>query len=457
MPDHIYNLAEYISSSGDAYVRLHEKNQSCVSSASNVSKYTRYYSSCCHVTVNQQQLVEAFHNSMGLNTLLLGIREVSHNLFRNLNRVRVLDLSGARLPDLPDSICELTHLRFLDLSRNDIDHLPEKLSMLHNLQTLIINSNVRVFQFPTGMEKLPNLLHLDLGSSQPFVNPPGIKLLTNLETLCTIIVVGYYDPEVWRIGVPRELVNLRELRVTFRFGFLKDQEKEINNRDFLLNMKYLQKLELFWGSLKMKNAEDLLASFQPHTNVKHVVLQSYPGIKFPDWIGNPSFCKLEIVRLGGCYYCEFLPPLGQLPLLKYLRVEGEMEELKNIDGRFCGNFVDNGNRFPSLKTLELISLSQLERWTDLLDGDMPLLQELKIVYCQKLICLPTLKFLGSLQKLHIEFCRELQDFPDEKPPSVLNFLAILCSPLLLKACENENHKDWGKILKTAEEVEALQW
>ncbi|KAI3903479.1 hypothetical protein MKW98_032133 [Papaver atlanticum] len=446
LPEHVYRLAEYVSSSGDGYIKL-SKNNKRVSAPSNISEYARY-SSFCHVTMNQQ-MVEAFYKRTGLNTLLLfntRIGDVSRNLFLNLTRVRVLDLSNAGLSDLPDSICNMTHLRFLDLSKNDINQLPAMLSMLHNLQTLIIDSNVKVLQFPVGMEKLPNLRHLDLGSCQPFVRPPGIEQLTNLQTLRTITVVGRYLDEAWRTGVLRELVNLQELRVTFKFGNLDGKEQKTNNQDILMNMKHLRKLELFWHPMIIENADYLLASFMPHTNVKHLVLRSYGGIKFPAWLGNPSFSNLEIVKVCGCYSCEFLPSLGELPLLIYLRV-GEMSTLKYIDSGFCGNKLAN-ERFPSLKTLELVSLSNLERWTGLLDGDMPLLQELNIVGCLMLSSLPTLKFLGSLQKLRIEYCEKLQAFPDEKPPSKLNFLAILYCPLLLETCKDE--KDWGKMLETAE-------
>ncbi|KAI3914020.1 hypothetical protein MKW98_010832 [Papaver atlanticum] len=455
MPEHVYNLAEYISSSGDGYIKWCKTNKR-VSLPSNISKYARY-SSFCHVTVNQQ-MVEAFHKSMGLNTLLLfntRIGEVSCNLFLNLNLVRVLDLCNAGLSDFPDSICNMTHLRFLDLSKNDINEIPAKLSMLHNLQTLKIDSNERVFQFPAGMEKLLNLCHLDLESYQPFVNPPGIEQLTNLQTLRTCIVVGYYHDAVWRTGVLRELVNLQELRVTFKFGNLIGEEKETNYRDILINMKHLRKLDLFWYPMTIKHADNLLASFKPHTNVKHLVLHSCCGINFPAWLGNPSFSNLEIIKVCGCYSCEFLPSLGKLPLLKYLRV-GEMYKLEYIDRRFCGHNLSCDKRFPSLKTLELVSLSHLERWTGLLDGDMPLLQELNIVGCQMLNSLPTLKFLGSLRKLHFEYCEKLQAFPDEKPPNKLDSLVILYCPLLLETCKDEEHKDCAKMLKTTEEVEPLQ-
>ncbi|KAI3865210.1 hypothetical protein MKW92_026361 [Papaver armeniacum] len=392
MPEHVYNLAEYISSSGDGYII--GKNI--------VWSFFRW----CH----------AFHKSMGLNTLLLfntRIGEVSRNLFLNLNLVRVLDLCNAGLSDLPDSIYNMTHLRFLDLSKNNINELPAELSMLHNLQTLIIDSNERVFQFPAGMEKLPNLRYLDLDSYQPFVSPPGIEQLTNLQTLRTCIAVGYYHDEV---GEPSGIT----------------EEKETNYQDILINMKHLRKLELFWYPMKIKHADNLLASFKPHTNVKHLVLHSCCLINFLAWLGNPSFSNLEIIKVCGCYSCEFLPSLGKLPLLKYLQ------------------------RFPSLKTLELESLSHLEKWTGLLDGDMPLLQELNIVGCQILTSLPTLKFPSSLQKLHIKFCDKLQAFPDEKPPSKLNSLVILYCPLLLERCKDEEHKDWGNMLKTAEEVKPLQ-
>ncbi|OVA03879.1 Disease resistance protein [Macleaya cordata] len=314
----------------------------------------------------------------------------------------------------------LRRLRFLDLSMNYIKHLPETMSRLHNLQTLRIISHVKILRFPRDMGKLVNLRHLDLGIGyQAFLMPPGLEKLVNLQTLHAFTM----DGEFGRIEVLRKLVNLRSLLILKLENLWRD--KEMSKGDCLVDKKYLHNLELVWSYKQdAEIAESILSCLQPHTNLKHLKVLSYNGLIFPAWIGNPSFSNLETVQLCDSQNCEFLPPLGQLPLLKSLLIYGHMDELKYIDGEFCGNNMVKTKRFPSLKTLELRSLSCLETWAGLVDGDMPLLQELIIDSCDMLISLPTLQFLNSLQLLCISSCQKLQDFPDERPPSSLNSMVI---------------------------------
>ena len=76
----------------------------------------------------------------------------------------------------------------------------------------------------------------------------------------------------------------------------------------------------------------------------------------------------------------------------------------------------------SLKVLRLRSLPELESLPDCF-GNLPLLCELSIFFCSKLVCLPTSLSLISLQQLTI----------------------FGCHLDLEKRCEKETGEDWSKI------------
>ncbi|MCL7049810.1 hypothetical protein MKW94_008522 [Papaver nudicaule] len=449
MPDLVYDLVEFISSSGDAYIRWHELDEKRLSSSSRKSfEYARYSSLCC-TTVDERSF-EDLHKSKGLRTLLICIRHVTRHIHRipsdiflNLSQIRVLDLARAGLSEFPNSICHLLQLRFLDLSFNFIQDIPEGITMLNNLQTFIIKSEVTELKFPRNMGNLDNLFYLDLGVGYtPFVMPRGIGEITNLQALRAFAVDEMYG----RIEVLRELVNLRGSLVVLKLENLWNCKEE-NIKDCLINKKWINKLELVWNSWQSAAfAANTLARLEPHKNLKYLVVYRYGGIKFPNWVGDPSFSNLETIQLDTCENCEILPPLGQLPMLKSLRIHGPMLELQYIDSEFCGKNMGKTKRFPSLRTLTIRSLSNLERWGGLERGDMPLLQKLNIRSCEMLISLPTLRFLGSLQELHIQSCPKLQKLPDRSLPHSVNSLIIVDCPKLLESCRKK--WSWSKIIRT---------
>ncbi|XP_026416238.1 putative disease resistance RPP13-like protein 1 [Papaver somniferum] len=435
MPDHVHDLAEFISSSGDVYLRREGEKERRLSSSRKTSEHARHSLLYC-ATVDERSF-EDLHKSKGLRTLLVCIRDVTQrisipaDLFFKLWQIRVLDLSRAGLREFPDSICHLSQLRFLDLSFNSMRYLPEGITMLQSLQTLRTKSKVTELEFPRGMWKLVNLRHLDLGIDYtPFVMPQ-IGEITNLEALSAFAVDEMYG----KIEVLRGLVNLRGSLAILKLENLQNCKVE-NIKDCLIDKKGIDKLELVWNSgIGATAAENTLARLEPHTNLKHLVVERYAGVRFPTWVGDPSFSNIETIQLCGCVNCELLPPLGQLPMLKSLHIYGPMSELWDIDSDFCGNNIGKMKRFPSLRTLYLRSLYCLEIWTGLERGDMPLLQKLHIRSCGELFALPTLRFLGSLQELYIESCPKLQKLPDRRLPGSVSSLIIVDCPVLLESCK----------------------
>ncbi|OEL19273.1 hypothetical protein BAE44_0019708, partial [Dichanthelium oligosanthes] len=105
----------------------------------------------------------------------------------------------------------------------------------------------------------------------------------------------------------------------------------------------------------------------PPYNLEDLVLAGFFGWNFSTWIGTASYLpSLEGLQLIHCKSCEHLPPIGQLPNLKYLRIEGATAVTK-IGPEFIGCGVgDPGSTeavaFPKLERLIIKDMPNLEEW-----------------------------------------------------------------------------------------------
>ena len=140
------------------------------------------------------------------------------------------------------------------------------------------------------------------------------------------------------------------------------------------NMKdkrYMDELSLNWKEMISRDViqingviDNVLSRLQPHPNLKQLSIK-YPGVTFPDWLGDPSFLNLGSLELSGCENCSTLPPLGQLPCLEHLEISN-MKGVARVGSEFYGNsFSSLQPCFPSLQTLIIFIHGQL--------GDMVML------------------------------------------------------------------------------------
>ena len=114
--------------------------------------------------------------------------------------MRVLDLSGSPIEELPNSIGSLLHLRFLNLSSNSkIKRLPNSICELLNLESLILSGCSELEEIPEDIGNLINLRVLWITTQQTHM-PKGIGRLTALQCLCFL-----------------ECVNLKSLGEEFQF------------------------------------------------------------------------------------------------------------------------------------------------------------------------------------------------------------------------------------------------
>ncbi|WKA00307.1 hypothetical protein VitviT2T_018675 [Vitis vinifera] len=328
---------------------------------------------------------------------------VLHHLLPEMKCLRVLCLNNYRTTDLPHSIEKLKHLRYLDLSMTTIQKLPESVCNLYNLQTMMLSRCYWLVELPSRMEKLINLCYLDIRyTSSVKEMPSDICKLKNLHSLSTFIV-GQNGG--LRLGTLRELSG--SLVISKLQNVVCDRDAlEANMKD----KKYLDELKFEWDNEStdvggvMQNRRDILSSLQPHTNLKRLHINSFSGLSFPAWVGDPSFFNLVDLGLQNCNNCSSLPPLGQLPSLKHLSIL-QMKGVKMVGSEFYGNASSSNTikpSFPSLQTLRFERMYNWEKWLccGCRRGEFPRLQQLCINECPKLTGkLP--KQLRSLKKLEI--------------------------------------------------------
>ncbi|RZC18963.1 putative disease resistance RPP13-like protein 1 [Glycine soja] len=112
-------------------------------------------------------------------------------------------------------------------------------------------------------------------------------------------------------------------------------------------------------------------------------IEGYKGTRFPDWMGNSSYCNMTGLYLSDCDNCSMLPSLGQLPSLKDLEI-ARLNRLKTIDAE----------AFPVLKSLKIRDCPKLE---GSLPNHLPALTTLVIRNCEQLVSsLPTAPAIQSL-------------------------------------------------------------
>ncbi|KAJ1699187.1 hypothetical protein LUZ63_007699 [Rhynchospora breviuscula] len=275
--------------------------------------------------------------------------------FSYLQFLRVLDLNFWRAVELPESIGLLKYLQFLGLSGQS---LPDSICNLNNLQTLEVRTRSSHLTLPTKFGCMENLRHLIFSPWDVTMMPIGIGSLTNLQTLSAFAVSKGGSATLDELN---KLNNLRgELHIT-GLHHLLCQHVIDSMKPTLKNKEDLTHLTLRWSTVKSQTRNNdikLLKVLQPHINIKHVVVEGYRGVLFPSWFSDGHFSSLTYLKIDNCMNCRKLPAVGQLPVLKHLKLEG-LKHLQNVGDEFYGYCEVS---FPSLETLSFYDMPELERW-----------------------------------------------------------------------------------------------
>ncbi|KAG5234418.1 disease resistance protein [Salix suchowensis] len=394
----------------------------------------------------------SIHRAKGLRSLLIGNSgyrwdgAALPDVMKQLTCIRSLNLSRSSIEEIPKEVGKLIHLRHLNLEGcRKLVSLPETMCDLCNLQSLDVIGCLSLKELPLVIVKLIKLRHLGIHDSGVAFMPKGIERLTCLRTLDCFIVCGGGENESKAANL-RELKNLNHIGGSLEIRNLRGGIEDAAKAQ-LKNKKHLLCLEL---NFCFNHEDDILIEvLQPSSDLERLLICRYGGIVLPNWM--TALTTLQELELYDCGNLEVLPPLGRLPNLEFLKLQGV--GMRRLDAGFLG---ENANinegeiarvtAFPKLKTLMIWNLFKLEEWDGIErrvgEEDatttsifiMPQLQKLTILECPLLRALPDYVLAASLQELELYDCGNLE---------VLRIRG--CFNLSNRYGKEEKGEDWHKI------------
>ncbi|KAL5201252.1 hypothetical protein ABZP36_035606 [Zizania latifolia] len=323
----------------------------------------------------------------------------------HLKYLRILDVSSSDQIKLDKSVGVLRHLRYLGMCQREI---PEAICNMYKLQTLRNTYPIDMIFLPRNMKSLSNLRHLVLPRTLPFIIPSGIYRLTNLQSLSTFAVANSGSGAA-TLDEIKDINTLQgELCIMNLQNITHDRIWESKSTN--LSKKKLTHVELVWNPLpsykSIPHDEAVLESLRPPNCIQQLVISGFRGLNFSLWLGDQSLFSLQELELCKSYYCERLPPLGQLPNLKQLKLMS-LRKLRSIGPEFYGECKTS---FQCLETLTLHNLVSWEEWW--FPGShahcaFPRLRMIDIRGSHKLMRLP-LSNLQSLAAITVLSCSKLE-------------------------------------------------
>ncbi|KAJ4807064.1 NBS-LRR-like resistance protein [Rhynchospora pubera] len=336
------------------------------------------------------------------------INILQKKLSSNLKCLRSLDMSKCKVDNLHESIGNLIHLRYLNLSGSLLESLPESICKLLNLQTLNLDDCDNLKELPKGMCNLINMRHIFLSlnweewKGKDFDSmPPELGRLTSLQTLSRFAVA---KQDGCGISELKDLKLIGDLCISN----LEKVENGWDARDANLGNKVLRHLRLRWTD-NSANEEEVIMQLRPSNAIKSICIDGYNGSNLPNWVTEPSFEHLEMLKIYNCKVCVDLPQIATMPQLKSLYLVGldKVRDLKGLVG------VTNSVAFSSLELLHLLDMPELEKWFVVPNGSLTKLRELSITDCPKLKQI--LHLPSSLMRFELRNCGALMPLPPTVP------------------------------------------
>uniref|UniRef100_A0A0E0FBV1 NB-ARC domain-containing protein n=1 Tax=Oryza meridionalis TaxID=40149 RepID=A0A0E0FBV1_9ORYZ len=339
--------------------------------------------------------------------------------FKEINGLRVLSLYAASQDFLPHNFSKLIHLRYLRIQSHSDDSilLPNTLSRFCHLKVLDLEQWEGNSSLPTDMSRLRNLCFFHAGKELHF-NIPNVGKLMFLQELKKFHV----KKESTGFGL-QELAGLKELGGSLTLQNLENvkTKREADEAKLMLK-KNITELKLIWDSNRPQKEPaieaDILESLQPHPNIKHLCIKNNGSRDCPTWLrSNICIQMLQSLHLQGISWTR-LPPFGQIPHLKKLKLENIacMDQFGEAEFSHLSN-----QSFRNLKVIVFHSMPEFKKWSsgdycNLFNG----LEALEISKCPKLNELPFTTSLDSttqdsqsmfwfqnLHKLVIDDCPQL--------------------------------------------------
>jgi Leucine-rich repeat (LRR) protein len=304
--------------------------------------------------------------NLSINSIKVGDRRGLPAIINNLIKLRYLNLSGcikAMVPpaenqsgSLLNSISTLSNLEHLDLSENEeLSSIPESIGNLGKLHTLDLSGCFCLNELPDSIGKMVCLKVLNVGRCSPWFDTSRL----NVALLPHFVVHPSSDKYNSNI-ILLQPTNPDELTIE-RLKNVKSAEEA--QRIKLIEKQNIKELIFLWSESTVRFVDDkeVLEKLVPPSSVQILHISGYRSVSFPDWlmgIGQFLPCLLEI-DLSAFAECKNLPPFGELPNLRFLRLF-RMESLEewnmthSSDEEGANNLV-----FPKLETLRIMRCVKL--------------------------------------------------------------------------------------------------
>ncbi|XP_068310983.1 putative disease resistance protein RGA3 [Pyrus communis] len=378
-------------------------------------------------------------NLRTLTTFKWVITTISSEFILQLKCLRTLNLSGDWIDcnwfkELPEEIGQLIHLKHIDLSfNNGLKKLLDAICELYNLCTLRLFCCFSLGKLPDNMGRLISLKHLYIEGCPLMYLPKGIGRLTSLQALDTFVVCCGDKEEALQFEDLRTL-NLQGSLVVEVSGDVKDVS-EVEKAQ-LWDQKKLFHLGINCSGMHYRQTEssvEILDVLRPHKDLEALDILGHTGTSWPIWMA--SLNHLKIVTIVRWDKCEVLPPLGKLPSLEILTIDG-LDSVIKVGGEFLGiedqtSFKPSPALFPKLKELRLRGMVNWVEWEGV-EGWKKEESEITVMPC--------------LSYLEIYFCHNLKTLPDFlcKVP-LQNLIFNNCSSILVRRCKEGCGEEWPKI------------
>ncbi|KQK02682.1 disease resistance protein RGA2 [Brachypodium distachyon] len=346
-------------------------------------------------------------------------------LFKRFLLLRVLVLNYSLVQSIPDYIGKLIHLRLLNLDYTAISCVPKSIGFLKNLQVLSLRFCKDLHSLPLTMTQLCNLRSLWLLRTAISKVPKGIGKLMFLNEIVAFPVGGGSDnadvQDGWKLD---ELSSVSQIRYLHLVKL--ERAAHCSPNTVLTDKKHLKSLILEWTELgegsysenDVSNTENVLEQLRPPGNLENLWIHGFFGRRYPTWFGTTCLSSLMHLDLEDLRSCVDLPPLGRLPNLKFLRIEG-LYAVTKVGPEFvgcrkgdsaCNEFV----AFPKLECLVIADMPNWEDWSFLGEdesADAERGEDGAAEICKEDAQSARLQLLPRLVKLQLFYCPKLSALP----------------------------------------------
>jgi hypothetical protein len=362
-------------------------------------------------------------------------------ILKGLRCLRVLILPRTSSSFSLDEVANLIHLRYISLFKCEKSDLFNVFKLYHLRVLKICHLAAETTDFE-DIIKLQHLRYLD--------------------------VPGDYYPEVTQIGKLHELQELRYFVIRKNKGCglsalsnlfdvkhlgLHEMENIVDPLDvakFKLSHKtQLKSLSLTWSVQLTDSLDDqILDGLEPPRGLEELHIMRYRG-RIPIWIAGESLLKLVYLEIKDCMSWDCIPALTALQSLKHLRLE-HLSNLRCIGEDFEAHIESDafiGTCFPpSLEILTIKLCPRLKRLPDLPLGlsklvlelvGIELLPKIELIANDHPIESSSSSMQSKLVFLHVENCSDLASL-NEGLLQQQEHLGSL-QKLVIKRCENIEH------------------